>query len=84
MDEVTSLKVRNRMVASPQSAGQIETRRPPDPILRRPCTNREEKRVTHGHDMRSDERDERALLEVQGGKGVQCREHGDAKPTAKH
>jgi hypothetical protein len=26
---------------------------PPDPILRRPCADREEKRVTHGRDMRS-------------------------------
>jgi hypothetical protein len=51
MDEVISLRVRNRMVAR-----QIETPRPPDPILRRPCADREEKRVTHGRDMRSDER----------------------------
>jgi hypothetical protein len=30
-------------------AGQIETPRPPDPIMRRPCADREEKRVTHGN-----------------------------------
>ena len=31
-------------------AGQIETPRPPDPILRRSRADREEKRVTHGRD----------------------------------
>ena len=36
-----------------QVAGQIETPRPPDPILRRPCADREEKRVTHGRDIRT-------------------------------
>jgi hypothetical protein len=56
MDEVISLRVRNRMIALQrdlQVAGQIETPRPPDPILRRPCADREEKRVTHGRDMRT-------------------------------
>jgi hypothetical protein len=38
-----------------QVAGQIETPRPPDPILRRPCADREEKRVTHGRDMMNEE-----------------------------
>jgi hypothetical protein len=28
--------------------GQIETSRLPDPIMRRPCADREEKRVTRG------------------------------------
>ncbi len=32
-------------------AKQIETPRPPDPILRRPRADREEKRVTYGRDM---------------------------------
>ena len=27
---------------------QAETPRPPDPIMRRPCADREEKQVTHG------------------------------------
>jgi len=36
----------------PKVAGQIETPRPPDPIMRRPCADREEKRVTRGNDMR--------------------------------
>ena len=58
MDEVISLRVRNRMIALQrdlQVAGQIETPRPPDPILRRPCADREEKRVTHGRDLRNHE-----------------------------
>ena len=50
MDEVTSLRVRNRRRPSLQVAGQIETPRPPDPILRRPRADREEKRVTHGRE----------------------------------
>ncbi len=51
MDEAISLRVRNRKQRCLQVAGQIETPRPPDPILRRPCADREEKRVTHGRDM---------------------------------
>ncbi len=34
----------------PKVAKQIGTPRPPDPILRRPRTDRDEKRVTHGRD----------------------------------
>ena len=48
MGEAISLRVRNRRRPYLQVAGQIETPRPPDPILRRPCADREEKRVTHG------------------------------------
>jgi hypothetical protein len=40
---------------APKVAGQIEMPRPPDPILRRPYADREEKRVTYGRDMRSNE-----------------------------
>ncbi len=36
-------------------AGQIETPRPPDPIMRRPRADREEKRVTHGNGNRREE-----------------------------
>src|SRR5271170_2823667 len=36
-------------------AGQIETPRPPDPIMRRPRADREEKRVTHGNGLRREE-----------------------------
>ena len=38
---------------APKVAGQIEMPLPPDPILRRPCADREEKRVTYGRDIRS-------------------------------
>ncbi len=38
---------------APKVAGQIETPRPPDPIMRRPRADREEKRVTHGSGMKS-------------------------------
>ena len=37
---------------APKVARQIETPRPPDPIMRRPCADREEKRVTHGNGSR--------------------------------
>jgi hypothetical protein len=37
---------------APKVAGQIETPRPPDPIMRRPCADREEKRGTCGRDTR--------------------------------
>ena len=50
MGEVISLRVRNRQAAGLQVAKQIETPRPPDPILRRPRADREEKRVIHGRD----------------------------------
>lgn len=36
---------------APKVAGQIETPRPPDPIMRRPRADREEKRVIHGRDI---------------------------------
>ena len=36
-------------------AGQIGTPRPPDPIMRRPRADREEKRVTHGNGKRREE-----------------------------
>ena len=35
-----------------QVVGQIETPRPPDPIMRRPRADREEKRVTYGNGLR--------------------------------
>src|SRR4051794_24406218 len=40
---------------APKVAGQIETPRPPDPILRRPRADREEKRVTYGNGLRHEE-----------------------------
>ena len=50
MGGVISLRVRNRKQQCLQVAGQIETPRLPDPIMRRPCADREEKRVTHRRD----------------------------------
>jgi hypothetical protein len=57
MGEVISLRVRNQEAGSyaPKVAGQIETPRPPDPIMRRPRADREEKRVTLGKDIRQEE-----------------------------
>jgi len=45
---------------------EIETPRPPDPILRRPCADREEKRVTHGRDMRNNEQFAAGCLKQKG------------------
>ena len=36
-------------------ASQIETPHPPDPIMRRPCADRGEKRVTYGNGLRKEE-----------------------------
>ena len=57
MGEVISLRVRNRRAGqpAPKVAGQIETPRLPDPIMRRPCADREEKRVTYGNGLRHEE-----------------------------
>jgi hypothetical protein len=63
-----------------QVAGQIETPRPPDPILRRPRADREEKRVTYGRDMRNEEPLAAGTLHQKGrpeGQGLI-----DANPTA--
>jgi hypothetical protein len=80
MDEVISLRVRNRRQRCFQVAGQIETPRPPDPILRRPCADREEKRVTHGRDMRNNEQLAAGCLK-QKGRAESCA-LADADPTA--
>ena len=40
---------------APKVAGQIETPCPPDPILRRPRADREEKRVTYGNGLRRED-----------------------------
>ena len=45
---------------APKVAGQIETPRLPDPIMRRPSVDREEKRVTYGNGLqREDQLDPR-------------------------
>ena len=60
MGEAISLRVPNLRAKARKVVKQIETPRPPDPILRRPCADREEKRVTRGSD-RSGPRDQEQL-----------------------
>jgi hypothetical protein len=48
MGQAISLRVRNLRVQARKVVKQIETPCPPDPIMRRLCADREEKRVTHG------------------------------------
>ena len=50
MGEAISLRVPNLRAQAHEVVTQIETPRPPDPIMRRPCADREEKRVTRGSD----------------------------------
>ena len=50
MGEAISLRVPNRSASADQVVKQIETPRSPDPIMRRPRADREEKRVTRGSD----------------------------------
>lgn len=50
MDEAISLRVPSLRARARKVVKQIETPRPPDPIMRRPCADREEKRVTRGTD----------------------------------
>jgi hypothetical protein len=71
---------RGDLVESPELKGsnarkvakQIETPRSPDPIVRRPCTDREEKRVTLGNGLRREEQldphtpNQRGLSEYDG------------------
>ena len=51
MGKVISLRVQNLRASARKVVGQIETPCSPDPIMRRPCADREEKRVTRGSDM---------------------------------
>ena len=48
MDEPTSLRVLNLRARARKGVKQIEVSRLTDPIMRRPCADREEKRVTRG------------------------------------
>jgi hypothetical protein len=50
MGEAISLRVQSLRASARKVVGQIETPCSPDPIMRRPCADREEKRVTHGSD----------------------------------
>ncbi len=51
MGEAISLRVQSLRASARKVVGQIETPCSPDPIMRRPCADREEKRVTRGSDM---------------------------------
>ena len=58
MGEAISLRVQSLRVQARKVVNQIETPCSPDPIMRRPCADREEKRVTRGSDqsgMRTDQ-----------------------------
>ena len=80
MDEAISLRVQNLRQRCFQVAGQIETPRPPDPILRRPSADRGEKRVTDGRDIRNKDSLPPA---ASGRKGVRKGDAPvDADPTA--
>ena len=48
MGEAISLRVPNLRAKPRKVVKQIETPRSPDPIMRRPSADREEKRVTRG------------------------------------
>ena len=48
IDEPTSLRVLNLRARACKGVNQIEVSRLTDPIMRRPCADREEKRVTRG------------------------------------
>ena len=51
MGKVISLRVQSLRASARKVVGQIETPCSPDPIMRRPCADREEKRVTRGSAM---------------------------------
>ena len=61
MGEVISLRVQSLWASARKVVGQIETPRPPDPIMQRPCANREEKRVTRGSDTIRKQSDQEQL-----------------------
>ena len=63
MGEAISLRVPNLPAKARKVVEQIETPRSPDPIMRRPCADREEKRVTRGSDMIRNE-DEQEQLDL--------------------
>ena len=48
MGEAISLRVQSLRASARKVVGQIETPCSPDPMMRRPCADREEKRVTRG------------------------------------
>lgn len=71
-----------------QVAGQIETPRPPNPIMRRRCADCGEKRVTYGRDMSGQSQCKALANESQGhAHRTQTRPHqvmSNAQPQACH
>jgi hypothetical protein len=61
MVETNSLAGLNLQVHACKVAPQIETPRPPDPIMRRLYADREEKRVTRGNDISGQDSEQEQL-----------------------
>jgi len=61
MGQATSLRVRSLQAQARKVVKQIEAPCSPDPIMRRPRADREEKRVTHGGDKHDQEADQEQL-----------------------
>ena len=61
MGEAISLRVPNLQANARKVVRQIETPRSPDPIMRRPCADREEKRVTRGSDISGQDSEQEQL-----------------------
>ena len=60
MGQAISLRASSLRTKARKVVKQIETPRSPDPIMRRPCADREEKRVTRGSEA-SDQGDQEQL-----------------------
>src|SRR3546814_18872656 len=56
--QATSLRVQSWRALARKVVKQIEAPRSPDPIMRRPCADCEEKRVTYGDDEPDDDADQ--------------------------
>src|SRR3546814_2238526 len=56
-----SLRVQSLRALARKVVKQIEAPRSPDPIMRRPCADCEEKRVTYGYDEPDDDDDQEQL-----------------------
>src|SRR3546814_6302777 len=59
--QATSLRVQSLRALARKVVKQIEAPRSPDPIMRRPCADCEEKRVTYGDDEPDDDADQEQL-----------------------
>src|SRR3546814_7074913 len=59
--QATSLRVQSLRALARKVVKQLEAPRSPDPIMRRPCADCEEKRVTYGDEETEDESDHETL-----------------------